>query len=803
MILFFKIVRLLLLICVMALISACGSDEPDLSSTPTLVQPSSPPASAGGVMTPVVAVTEVPAPTATSSPVPAPVIVLPAPLYFLSNGQIQRLETDGQILTQLTQEEDPITDFDVSPVDAHLIYVTGNDLVEANPQYGTRVLKVVGTPVDPNDTASQTTNRISNPRFSPSGTQIAFGLNGVNLIDAGDSVTPTLLLASDPYPDPNNPPRSEIRFYTAGEWSPTGDALMVFFSYWPEAGGLAVLDPQSGTIIDLQSTDPNTPSCCEWAWDRAAKRALIASNLMVYGTPGLSVVDVTNGEVTAVFQGVPTAPVSERTPLALFRAPYAATTELALAFASVQTDMSNPSQYSIYAVNLSTGELTPLGKEGYDTSSDILWARNGSGAALVIATEANPLGVFAGPIWWIPADGKSAIELPANGNVLRWGPSATAPTPVIIEQTEITTTVETITDTVTLTDTPTLTARVLLNVRSGPSTAYATVGELAAGSVVTVTGISPDGSWWQIAYPPEGGRRSWVIGDEALVQPGNVDNVQVVTPPPLPRPVGRIFYSASGPDGVQSILAQSLAPGALPTVVVANASQPAVDEGSGRLAIRSSRSDLLGIGIFDANNGQLTGITSHLEDSLPSWSPDGGQLVFASTRHGDRRWRLYRVAAASNQVAQELTFGLDPDWHPGADLVVYKGCDDTGESCGLWTMDSGGNNRAPLTADKTDSRPMWSPDGRTLVFMSEARHGNWEVYAVDAGGNTINRLTDSADLDGLPTFSPDGSHVAFVSNRGGSWGIWVVPVSGGTPQQVIAIGANLPNWLEQGIEWAE
>jgi hypothetical protein len=118
------------------------------------------------VATPAVA-TERPAVVVAPTPFPTPAIILPAPLYLLSNGQIQRLETDGVTLTQLTLEAEPITDFDVSPIDARLIYVSGNQLIEANPQYGSRIVKVSGRRLDPTNAANYITERISDPRFSP------------------------------------------------------------------------------------------------------------------------------------------------------------------------------------------------------------------------------------------------------------------------------------------------------------------------------------------------------------------------------------------------------------------------------------------------------------------------------------------------------------------------------------------------------------------------------------------------------------------------------------------------------------
>jgi len=197
----------------------------------------------------------------------------------------------------------------------------------------------------------------------------------------------------------------------------------------------------------------------------------------------------------------------------------------------------------------------------------------------------------------------------------------------------------------------------------------------------------------------------------------------------------------------------------------------------------------------------MGGLTSHPEDTLPRWNPGGDAVVFSSTRHGDRRWRVYIQSTVPGESAREVAFGLDPDWHPTTDRITYKGCDNVGESCGIWTMDSRGGGQQPVTSNQTDSRPVWSPDGQVIVFMSESRDGNWEIYSVDAGGNVVTRLTNNPTNDGLPVVSPDGRQIAFVSNRGGEWGVWVMPIGGGSPERLLRLSADLPNWLEQGIDW--
>ncbi|MEZ4716308.1 MAG: hypothetical protein R2851_09495 [Caldilineaceae bacterium] len=81
----------------------------------------------------------------------------------------------------------------------------------------------------------------------------------------------------------------------------------------------------------------------------------------------------------------------------------------------------------------------------------------------------------------------------------------------------------------------------------------------------------------------------------------------------------------------------------------------------------------------------------------------------------------------------------DPAWHPSADTIVYNGVDLSGNRPGLWLMRGDGTNTRPLTDVATDIRPTWTPDGESVVFMSSARDGNWEVYRVDLGDGAVAR----------------------------------------------------------------
>lgn len=81
---------------------------------------------------------------------------------------------------------------------------------------------------------------------------------------------------------------------------------------------------------------------------------------------------------------------------------------------------------------------------------------------------------------------------------------------------------------------------------------------------------------------------------------------------------------------------------------------------------------------------------------------------------------------------------------------------------------------------RNDWDPAWSPDGSQIAFVSE-RDGNAEIYVMDADGGNPTRLTNNNAHDESPIWSPDGSQIAFLSDRDGSREIYVMGENGEAP----------------------
>jgi TolB protein len=109
-----------------------------------------------------------------------------------------------------------------------------------------------------------------------------------------------------------------------------------------------------------------------------------------------------------------------------------------------------------------------------------------------------------------------------------------------------------------------------------------------------------------------------------------------------------------------------------------------------------------------------------------------------------------------------------------------------------------GKSTANLTGESKNSQafaPALSPDGKRMAFASN-RSGNLDIWVANADGSSPRRVTSAAAQDTAPVWSPTGQEIAFTSNRTGTPQIWIMDSEGLNPRRLTTIGNynDAPAW---------
>jgi Tol biopolymer transport system component len=230
--------------------------------------------------------------------------------------------------------------------------------------------------------------------------------------------------------------------------------------------------------------------------------------------------------------------------------------------------------------------------------------------------------------------------------------------------------------------------------------------------------------------------------------------------------------------------------------------------------------DRFRLAAVQARGGVAIPLTAGPFDVMPTFAPDGRHLAFTRLTSAEpaSTVSLFTMGARGQRPSLLLADGIDlsPAWSPDGKTIAFArlaSAEMPVDEATLYLAAPDGLEVRALSVRGVS--PAWSPDGTRLAFVSFADHNgtscpggcgtSGEIYVVNADGTDSRRLTHSRADDEHPTWSPDGTRLAFASgfelrSLGHAPWLLTMPAGGGRAVRVGRLAGVLdPAWSPAGV----
>lgn len=387
-----------------------------------------------------------------------------------------------------------------------------------------------------------------------------------------------------------------------------------------------------------------------------------------------------------------------------------------------------------------------------------------------------------------------------------------------------------------------------LTLSNGPGIFYEAVGPAARNEFVAVLGLNPGRNWALVETV--GGGRGYIPLRLIKISEA-VDNLPEVKVDAVAQsqPAGPTVPAPSGPPSGTLVLQTSSggkimainADGSDLSQVTASGIDPVLSPDGRQVAFTRWQGDVGSLWVANTDGSGERAVVGEMRKAKgPDWSPDGRQIVLNFQQGGQvddenmcvplgskipfDRARNIRVNNGKNGPRLCFILLADPHWtlrvvnlsdgkfedHYGGQYAFRPAWDPAQpwrviSAAGNGLLATDVNNpdyRQQLTDVIGDGSPVMSPDGRFIAVVTD-NNGTRDIYRLNADGSGRVRLTQTPLWETVtpdkeprqwnnvaPAWSPDGSRLAFLTDRTGRWEVWVMNADGANQQPLFSNEIN-------------